>query len=243
MTPEQSGAAGRHPDLVGLLRGETSNAEATEIGRHLHECASCRDDLVDTAVGHVLLSRAAGTLGPDEHLRGGTVAPVEPLVALGPVSELEARWPDPPPRRVPRGSRLMAAAALVVAAGLGVGAGTWLSSRGTDEPTPQRSATLQAVTGNGHGTVSMTEDDGQTTMAISTSDLPAARDGQFYYAWLLDPRTNKMLPLGQVGPSGTASFEVSDNLLAAYSAVDVSLENDDGDPQHSPTSVLRARYA
>ena len=62
-------------------------------------------------------------------------------------------------------------------------------------------------------------------------------------AWLLDPTTNKMLPLGQVGPSGTASFEVSDHLLAAYSAVDVSLEEDDGDPQHSPTSVLRATYA
>jgi hypothetical protein len=25
--------------------------------------------------------------------------------------------------------------------------------------------------------------------------------------------------------------------------VDVSLEDDDGDPQHSPTSVLRATYA
>jgi hypothetical protein len=89
----------------------------------------------------------------------------------------------------------------------------------------------------------MTEADGRTSMTISTHDLPAARDGQFYYAWLLDPTTNKMLPLGQVGPSGTASFEVSDRLLAAYAAVDVSLEDDDGDPQHSPTSVLRASYA
>jgi anti-sigma-K factor RskA len=80
-------------------------------------------------------------------------------------------------------------------------------------------------------------------MTINTHDLPATHDGQFYYAWLLDPTTNKMLPLGQVGPSGTASFEVSDHLLAAYSAVDVSLEDDDGDPQHSPTSVLRATYA
>ena len=89
----------------------------------------------------------------------------------------------------------------------------------------------------------MTEDGGRTSMTIRTQDLPAAKDGQFYYAWLLDPTTNKMLPLGQVGPSGTASFEVSDTLLAAYSSVDVSLEDDDGDPQHSPTSVLRASYA
>ncbi len=89
----------------------------------------------------------------------------------------------------------------------------------------------------------MTEASGRTSMTISTHDLPTARDGQFYYAWLLDPDTDKMLPLGQVGPSGSASFEVSDRLLAAYTAVDVSLEDDDGDPQHSPTSVLRAQYA
>ncbi|MET1007427.1 MAG: hypothetical protein ABWX96_17890 [Propionibacteriaceae bacterium] len=44
-------------------------------------------------------------------------------------------------------------------------------------------------------------------------------------------------------PNGTASFEVSATLLTAYSAVDVSLEDDDGNPQHSPTSVLRATYA
>ena len=132
-------------------------------------------------------------------------------------------------------------AALVVAASVGAGAQAVLTR--DQSPPPQRSAPLQAVAGAGGGTVSMLEASGRTSMTISTHDLPAAHDGQFYYAWLLDPTTNKMLPLGQVGPSGTASFEVSDHLLAAYSAVDVSLEDDDGDPQHSPTSVLRATYA
>ena len=81
----------------------------------------------------------------------------------------------------------------------------------------------------------MLESDGRTSMTISTHDLPAAHDGQFYYAWLLDPTTNKMLPLGQVGPSGTASFEVSDRLLAAYSAIDVSLEETTETPStHQP---------
>ena len=51
-----------------------------------------------------------------------------------------------------------------------------------------------------------------------------------------------MLPLGAIGPSGRASFEVDDRLLGRYSAVDVSLEADDGNPQHSVTSVLRASY-
>ena len=38
--------------------------------------------------------------------------------------------------------------------------------------------------------------------------LPSAPRGEFYYAWLLDPRTQKMLPLGQVTPGHVAAFEV-----------------------------------
>jgi hypothetical protein len=83
---------------------------------------------------------------------------------------------------------------------------------------------------------------GTTRMTITTRDLPRPRAGQFYEAWLLDPVTRKMLPLGQLGPSGAASFELDDRLVGRYAAVDVSLEDDDGDPQHSVTSVLRASY-
>ena len=118
--------------------------------------------------------------------------------------------------------------------------------RPTSGPIPvaaDRSATLEPLAGGGGGLVSMTDGGAETRMVIETHDLPALEDGQFYYAWLLDPATNKMLPLGQVGTTSPASFEVAAGLLDAYSAVDVSLEDDDGDPQHSPTSVLRARYA
>ena len=97
--------------------------------------------------------------------------------------------------------------------------------------------------GSGSGTVSMTETGTVAVMRIVTQDLRPLEPGKFYYAWLLDPVTNKMLPLGQVGPDGTVSFEVSPILLASYSAIDVSLESDDGDPGHSPRSVLRAVYA
>jgi hypothetical protein len=48
---------------------------------------------------------------------------------------------------------------------------------------------------------------------------------------------------GQVTPGRPASFEVSESLVTAYSAIDISLESDDGDPGHSVTSVLRASYA
>jgi hypothetical protein len=224
-----------HTDLSGLVRAELANDEVAAAGDHLRGCPVCRDGLVDTAVGHALLARSGHTLGSAGAERPGPAATV---------ADLEAAFPDErPPRHRPRQSaRLVAwAAALVIAAGVGAAAHATVTR--DQRPQPQRSALLQAVAGAGGGTVSMLESAGRTSMTISTRDLPAAGEGRFYYAWLLDPGTNKMLPLGQVGPSGTASFEVSDALLAAYSAVDVSLEDDDGDPQHSPTSVLRATYA
>jgi anti-sigma-K factor RskA len=223
-----------HADLSGLLRGALGNDEVALTGAHVRGCPSCRQDLVETAVGHALLAHSAQVLGPEQ--------PGEPSPAPT-VAQLLASLPAERSHRP--GLRLMAvAAALVGAAGVGAAVHARTVEDGT--PEPDRSASLLALGGTGGGTVAMTELPGpsaRTAMRISTHDLPDVARGQFYYAWLLDPATNKMLPLGQVGPSGTASFEVSDALLAAYSAVDVSLEVDDGNPQHSPTSVLRASYA
>ena len=79
----------------------------------------------------------------------------------------------------------------------------------------------------------MAETPDEVAMQVTTRDLPPVHQGQFYYAWLLDPATQKMLPLGVVGPSGTASFTLPASLLGRYGTVDVSLEKDDGDPGHS----------
>ena len=91
----------------------------------------------------------------------------------------------------------------------------------------------------------MAEDsrDNAVKMTVETRDLPKAGKGQFYEAWLFNPETQKMLALGVVGPTGKASFDVADSLVGRYQVVDVSLERDDGNPAHSVTSVLRARYA
>ena len=48
---------------------------------------------------------------------------------------------------------------------------------------------------------------------------------------------------GRSPPGRVATFEIPESLVASYSAIDVSLEADDGDPAHSVTSVLRATYA
>ncbi|MET0931356.1 MAG: anti-sigma factor [Aeromicrobium sp.] len=219
-----------HPiDLGGLLRGELSNAEVIRTSDHLDECASCRAELIELAVGHSLLVAASRRLG-------ATAVEPAPLAALP--AGLTGR------RRSRRWVMLAAAAALVigiVAAGVAVNSGTEPDADTVSRPFA--TATLEPVEGSATGVVLMAHGAASTTrMTIETDDLPSLDEGRFYYAWLLDPTTDKMLPLGQVRPGDAASFTLADDLLASYSAVDVSLQEDNGDPTHSITSVLRASY-
>ncbi|MET0997425.1 MAG: anti-sigma factor [Marmoricola sp.] len=225
-----------HPDLAALLRGELANTPALQAAAHTRSCRSCQDDLVDLALGHGMLTSAVRTLG-----RGP-----QPEPAL-PVTRVPAA--PAPVLRAPRRRRTVAA---VVAAVLALGATAGGIVLNQDEQRPrdpaaaERTATLAPVEPGApgpSGTVSMaTDTDLVTRMRVDTVDLPRPPRGGFYYVWLFDPVSNKMLPLGQVVPGHRASFDVPASLVEAYSAIDVSLEADDGDPAHSVTSVLRASY-
>jgi hypothetical protein len=222
-----------HPDLTALLRGELSNADVTEVADHLDGCEECRQDLAETAVGHALLTGTTRTLRRS--------APVE----LPDVPPLDASTSARRGRAWLRPLGLVAAAAALVV-------GTAVVVDWADRPpappatvaTPERTADLEPVDGTGSGRVVMAEDSQHgVQMTVETRDLPKIGRGEFYEAWLFNPRTQKMLALGVVGPAGTASFEVPDSLVGRYQVVDVSLERDDGNPGHSVTSVLRATYA
>lgn len=78
---------------------------------------------------------------------------------------------------------------------------------------------------------------------VTLRNSPALRQGQYLHVWLLDPRTDMMLPLGQVKANRTATFDVANEHLSAYSAIDISVECDDGNPEQPPGSVLRAEYS
>ena len=224
----------QHPDLLGLLRGELTNAQVAEIGTHLDTCTECRDELSQVAVGHALLTGASRTL----------TAPiaVEPLAEPAPLDVRRIRKSDR--TRWQRPTLMLVAAAVLVAGTAGVTA----KFASEDTPPiaatpPAQTATFEPIDSDGAGEVQMAaEVDDHVAMTIKTTDLPTLPDEQFYYAWLLNPDTNKMLPLGQIGPGGKATFELPVSLISEYSAVDISLEFDDGDPEHSVTSVLRAEY-
>lgn len=221
-----------HPDLVALLRGELSNADVTEVADHLGRCEDCRRELVDTTVGHAVLTGAARTLS----------RPVRP--ELTEVPPLECPTSSRRGRVWQRVGLVAAAAALVAGAALVL---PWADTPPAYRPTvaaPERTADLEPVEGTGSGRVVMTTGSrGGVRMTVETRDLPKTGKDQFYEVWLFNPKTQKMLPLGVLGPGGKASLDVAHSLMGRYQDIDVSLEGDDGDPGHSATSVLRATYA
>jgi hypothetical protein len=225
-------------DLVALLRGDLGRRGLGDVVAHLRGCDRCRLRLVEVAQVHGSLEAAARLL---REPTGVTHRPSVPAPTLPPLA----------PRRLRRTTSrwVAAAAAVVVASGAG-GVALTRHQRGSSSALASASVAsvrLAPLTGSGAGRVTMraeppTPTGGLTTMTVSTQGLPRPASGDFYYAWLLDPATKKMLPLGVVDASRGSTFEVSADLVGRYHAVDISLQSDDGDPAHSATSVLRGAY-
>jgi Anti-sigma-K factor rskA len=75
---------------------------------------------------------------------------------------------------------------------------------------------------------------------VHTSGLPDPPPDHYYEVWVFNPATLKMLPMGILGPSGQGQYQIAAPIMAGYNAVDISLQTNNGDPNHSNTSVLRA---
>ncbi|MGL5811610.1 MAG: anti-sigma factor [Nocardioides sp.] len=232
-----------HPDLLGLLRGELTNAESLMVAGHLETCPSCGDELREVALGHSLLTGAGRTLTRSRTRPESAAAEPREIPALPDAPPLDKSIVRNKPRRFAGPTLMLAAAAILVAGTAGV-------TRAVVKPdeTPlavEKTAALQPVDDAvaAGGKVQMAkENDGIVEMTIDTKELPALPEGEYYYAWLLDPETNKMLGLGQLDPGGKADFQLPVKVVSKYSNIDISLEYDDGNPEHSPTSVLRAEY-
>ena len=257
-----TGASHVVDDLASLLRGELDRRHLSLVVRHLRACASCRAELVEASIAHSALTATRRVLDPRRTPIGPVSLSEQTPAAAGDEADtlppLLSGSGGRPVTRVARVGRrdlvaslTSAAVAIVVALGGVAAYQDWTAGGArTTRPTAVQQATLTPVVPSSgsapiptaRGIVSMagTRD---VVMTIRVIGLPAAAAGHFYYAWLLDASTNKMLPVGVVSPDGVATFNLEPDLVHNYTAVNIGLQADNGNPAHSDESVLRASYA
>jgi hypothetical protein len=225
-------------DLSGLLKGEASRSEVLAMAGHLRSCDECRLELIDLAVAHASLASAART--------GRTfAAPMEPEGDLPPLPTLDDRGKMPTTATSGRRSQLwrlaLVAAALVLVASLGT---AFALARQHQGSTVVAQATLHPMDGpaDASGSLTALAEGSDRALTVRTDQLDALTSQTYYEVWLLNPTTLKMLPVGVLPPSGTGTFTMDASLMTGYSAVDISLQVNDGDPAHSKVSVLRGYF-
>ncbi len=144
--------------------------------------------------------------------------------------------------------RRWATAMVAAAAGLIVGiGGTWTLTRSTT-PTSQPIASgqvsvvalkpLDAPAASGTAVLRVVSAD-QRTVTLTVANLPMV-PATFYEVWLIDLANSHLVSLGVLGADGRGAYLVPPGLdLTKYSAVDVSLQQMNGSPEHSKKSAVR----
>ena len=139
-------------------------------------------------------------------------------------------------RRVAVALMSVAAALLVV-----VGVGSILRQQGsTRSGSVVASAALKPIdapAGSG-GSIRAVTHAGTGSLTVRTSALVQPTGRHYYEVWLLNPSTKKMLPVGVLPPSGASKYTMPSSIMRGYSAVDISLQANNGNPAHSTVSVL-----
>jgi len=222
-------------ELFAFLSGELGHLEMLDVAAHLRECSECSSELISVAV-------AVGSLRAAHRVESFLREPsIEPKVSRE--SIFDEPTEQPPlrfsTRRQPKLVLWAAAAVLIVGLVTGV---TLLIGRATNPPVSAMAALHHLdspLSASGVATVRTSHH--IQLMDVETSGLPGAPANHFYEVWLLQPATNKMLPVGLLSPSGRGSYAVASAVMAQYSAVDISLQDNDGNPAHSTVSVLRGK--
>ncbi len=130
-------------------------------------------------------------------------------------------------------------------AGLVLGVGGTLAARGLTAPAPPRALVQVALRplpqfpqwSGASGTATMTADAAGRRLSVT---LKAPRKPGFYEVWLLARNGVSMISLGDLGPAHTGEFTIPPGVnLRNYSRIDISLQQFNGSPLHSRTSVVR----
>jgi anti-sigma-K factor RskA len=207
------------------LDDETPDAAAAD---HLRTCAQCTESLA----GLRAIADSRGRLSPLEQ------PPAEVWDRI--TAELRAETaPARPDVRRPGGRygvRMLVLAACIAAV-LGIGAGIvgTLLATSDDQPaaTVVRLEPLAGKSGNGSADLL---NGGE--LKVSASGLAASQG--FYEVWLINVDGKRMVSLGVLNPHDGGTFQIPTDVTAqGYRIIDISLEPNDGNPEHSHDSIIR----
>jgi hypothetical protein len=235
-------------DLPSLLSGELSPAREREVADHLDACDPCRRELAVVARAAAWLQDAVRLEMAPEMLIAAEGQAAEP-VTLPPLTLPKHSWSPTrrgsPRRSTPPPSRWLTAAAVAVLLVAGVLGGIVVGRASNRGNADQRTVAMAPVPGgltvNGAaGKARLAADGG---MNLNVKGLPAPPGQDFYEVWLFDPPSGRMLAVGVLPPTGKGSYSLPASLEDSYSAVEISLEPNDGNPAHSKVSVLRGPLA
>ncbi|WP_410631222.1 anti-sigma factor domain-containing protein [Amycolatopsis sp. cmx-4-83] len=211
--------------------------ERAAFTRHLGECPVCAEEVAGFRETAALLGTAAAA-GPDESFRRNVLAEVSQTRQLPPrVAE-----PAVPARRTPWRRRAViglasvAAAAAVLAGGIGIG----LDQSVSDRPAPVADggavtsapdATTVRTTAVGGGSVSATASRQLGKVLVAARALPSLDAGHAYEVWLTGPGAPRSA--GLVDPDGS----VEAALPAGTDGVAVTIEPATGSLQPTTPSI------
>ncbi len=167
----------------------------------------------------------------------GIWAAIERAIDLDSSAGVERR--AVPARFVPRGRRWTAAAGAVAVAATALVAVMVVDGSDPADETVVATARLNALTGVGGASASLTDEEGVAHLHLQTEGLPAPTG--FYEVWLLASDAQSLVSLGPLRQDG--DYVIPQGIdPEAYPIVDVSHEPLDGDPTHSADSLLRGDF-
>ncbi|TDO48934.1 anti-sigma-K factor RskA [Kribbella sp. VKM Ac-2571] len=210
---------------------------------HLRSCDRCRAELDELRRISELAHSLPSMERPSDEVWTRIAEEVSSTSSANHSSAAQAKpVPLPPggPRRRGFRSRTLAAAATVAAvAGAGIGIGATLLATDEKAPATQMAIRLEPLAGkSGAGSADLVQASGGVELKVSASGLGTGRG--FYEVWLINTDGRRMVSLGVLNPRAGGTFQVPAGAPAqGYRIVDISLEPDDGNPEHSHDSIVR----
>ncbi|MCM2391942.1 anti-sigma factor [Streptomyces albipurpureus] len=225
-------------EMVELALERVSPHAADPRLGHIARCQSCRAEWAELRrAAQAVRDITAADLPslPPEHVWDSIAR------QLGPCSPPPGARRPPPVRRWSTGARGRLAAVCLTAAFFLGGAVIWWGP--WDQPAavrPQQRTQLAPFGAQrALGTVELEQRaGGERNLLVRVRGLPATAG--YFEVWLMDRTAGRMIALGVLGPSGSATLPLPRGVdLAVYALVDVSAQPYNGNPAHSGRSLVR----